>query len=186
MTLQLDHKDGNPRNNQLSNLRFLCGNCHFLTETHGGKNKWKQSKIPTREEIDESLNRRLAIEASTAIAIFQEGKLGRNMITKALSDGRTIESIARANRTSHLTVMKAIEFHKIAFIPQHPKASTAKLTREKLNDFFAQGFSYEAVGRLCGCTGAAIKKRAKKVEANATLHSMRLPKRSAIRAILSA
>jgi hypothetical protein len=38
LTLQVDHIDGNKRNNVLSNLRFLCANCHTQTETFGAKN----------------------------------------------------------------------------------------------------------------------------------------------------
>ena len=37
--LELDHIDGNNSNNQLSNLRLLCPNCHALTDTYRGKNK---------------------------------------------------------------------------------------------------------------------------------------------------
>jgi hypothetical protein len=36
--LQLDHIDGNSDNNNLSNLRLLCPNCHALTDTYCGKN----------------------------------------------------------------------------------------------------------------------------------------------------
>lgn len=36
--LELDHVDGNRRNNQLVNLRLLCPNCHALTPTYRGKN----------------------------------------------------------------------------------------------------------------------------------------------------
>lgn len=35
--LQVDHVDGDNRNNELSNLRILCANCHMLTETWGFK-----------------------------------------------------------------------------------------------------------------------------------------------------
>ncbi len=37
--LQLDHRDGNSRNNQIDNLRILCAMCHALTPTFAGKNK---------------------------------------------------------------------------------------------------------------------------------------------------
>jgi hypothetical protein len=35
--LQVDHVDGDNRNNELENLRMLCANCHMLTETWGFK-----------------------------------------------------------------------------------------------------------------------------------------------------
>ena len=39
--LELDHIDGDNSNNELSNLRLLCPNCHALTDTYRGKNKRK-------------------------------------------------------------------------------------------------------------------------------------------------
>lgn len=39
--LELDHIDGDNTNNELSNLRLLCPNCHALTPTYRGKNKQK-------------------------------------------------------------------------------------------------------------------------------------------------
>lgn len=39
LSLQLDHIDGQRRNNTLTNLRLLCPNCHSQTETWGGRNK---------------------------------------------------------------------------------------------------------------------------------------------------
>lgn len=39
ISLEIDHIDGDNTNNQLENLRYLCPNCHALTETYRGKNK---------------------------------------------------------------------------------------------------------------------------------------------------
>lgn len=39
ITLHLDHIDGNSSNNVLSNLRWLCPNCHQQTDTWGNKKK---------------------------------------------------------------------------------------------------------------------------------------------------
>ena len=47
-TLEVDHADGNKRNNTLENLRFLCPNCHSQTDTYKGKNI---KKGKSKEEI---------------------------------------------------------------------------------------------------------------------------------------
>lgn len=38
LSLQLDHINGNNKDNSLPNLRLLCPNCHSQTETFAGKN----------------------------------------------------------------------------------------------------------------------------------------------------
>ncbi len=41
ISLELEHKDGNPKNNTRSNLECLCPNCHALTPTWRGKDRKK-------------------------------------------------------------------------------------------------------------------------------------------------
>lgn len=50
ISLELDHKDGNNKNNKISNLHYLCPNCHALTETYRGKNKETYKNIPVDEK----------------------------------------------------------------------------------------------------------------------------------------
>lgn len=44
LALQLHHKDGNRCNNILTNLSFLCPNCHAITDSYGGKNNIGQKR----------------------------------------------------------------------------------------------------------------------------------------------
>ena len=41
LSLELDHIDGNPKNNNRTNLRLLCPNCHCITDTWRGRNRRK-------------------------------------------------------------------------------------------------------------------------------------------------
>jgi 5-methylcytosine-specific restriction endonuclease McrA len=46
LQLQLDHINGDHKDNRLTNLRILCPNCHTQTETHSGKNRAKHYSCP--------------------------------------------------------------------------------------------------------------------------------------------
>jgi 5-methylcytosine-specific restriction endonuclease McrA len=41
MPLELDHVNGDHKDNRLCNLRILCPNCHSLKSTHRGRNRRK-------------------------------------------------------------------------------------------------------------------------------------------------
>lgn len=45
ITLQIDHIDGDNCNNNKSNIRWLCPNCHTQTETWGVKNVSPEGRV---------------------------------------------------------------------------------------------------------------------------------------------
>lgn len=51
LVLELDHISGNRTDNTLSNLRWLCPNCHSTTETFRGRNKNSGTKKISDEEL---------------------------------------------------------------------------------------------------------------------------------------
>lgn len=53
ITLQLEHLDGNSRNNAESNLSLLCPNCHTQTEFYGSKNKGRGRHALLKEAVAE-------------------------------------------------------------------------------------------------------------------------------------
>ena len=44
ISLEIDHINGDNTDNQVTNLRYLCPNCHALTETYRGRNKALKSE----------------------------------------------------------------------------------------------------------------------------------------------
>ncbi|HAN04121.1 MAG TPA: hypothetical protein DCW72_10215 [Elusimicrobia bacterium] len=45
LPLELDHVNGDNRDNRLENLRILCPNCHSLKPTHRGRNSGKNARV---------------------------------------------------------------------------------------------------------------------------------------------
>lgn len=61
LSLHLDHIDGDSFNNLPENLKFLCPNCHSITETYCGKNKNTGKKKVSDEKLLTSLQNNSSI-----------------------------------------------------------------------------------------------------------------------------
>ncbi|QGV80422.1 HNH endonuclease [Streptomyces ficellus] len=46
LRLEVDHMDGDWRNNRMENVRFLCPNCHSTTDTYRGRGKARRATAP--------------------------------------------------------------------------------------------------------------------------------------------
>ena len=54
IALEVHHDDGDHTNNELSNLYYLCPNCHALTENYCGKNKGANDKFAPKTKVSTS------------------------------------------------------------------------------------------------------------------------------------
>ena len=93
LVLQLDHINGNCRDNRLSNLRILCPNCHSQTPTYAAKNKSKKVLLKSirKTKIQWPSNEEL-IKMLTISNYVQVGKLlgvSDNAIRKRLKISTT-------------------------------------------------------------------------------------------------
>jgi len=54
--LELEHKDGNNKNNVRDNLEMICPNCHSLTQTWRGRNKKeRRHRVPDKQLLESLL-----------------------------------------------------------------------------------------------------------------------------------
>jgi len=68
ISLDLDHKNGNNRDNRRENLQFICPNCHAQTHTYRGKNINKNKKKITDETLLEILKKSPSIRVALMTA----------------------------------------------------------------------------------------------------------------------
>lgn len=71
LTLDLDHEDGNNKNNTLPNLRFLCPNCHSQTKTYKGRNI-KREKSPLTEICPACKINEKRVASSTCVECYRK------------------------------------------------------------------------------------------------------------------
>lgn len=76
ISLHLDHIDGVNNNNKLSNLRFLCPNCHSQTETYCGKQNKTRYSVLNKKVSDAELLTSIRNSATVKEALTNAGLSG--------------------------------------------------------------------------------------------------------------
>lgn len=174
LTLELEHKDGDRKNNELSNLEFLCPNCHGITPTYGSKNSRKFSKTPTISEIDLMVQEREDWEQEASFAPELLSKdLSRDFLVDQISSGASFESLVKLTGHNKKRLKGLSKFYNLA-IPSAAQNKTSDLTRETFEQFFRQGLTWGAIGLRYGCSDVAAKKRALLLGADISLRPSHL------------
>lgn len=139
ITLQLDHIDGDNKNNLVSNLRLLCPNCHSQTKTYSGRNMAKRpnnSAKPDKKELKElyeiySIKQISAIKQVSKRTVYdwlayydlptnrfgrvltcEQVRLIKNLYTKREDNNHTHRSLAKLFNTSKGVIQGVLENKK--------------------------------------------------------------------------
>lgn len=159
ISLQLDHKDGDRKNNILDNLRWLCPNCHSQTPTFCSKNI--KVKRFSDEQILEECKKQKNIRG-VVLAIGCNVRLYGRIKRIADENGIAFEQpygTGRISRQRKVTIgfdakNKSKEWKaKIAFSNRR----TTWPTKEVLTNL-VDSVPIETIGKQYGVSGNAVKK----------------------------
>lgn len=120
ISLQLDHIDGDSTNNELSNLIFLCPNCHASTETFAGKNmslKRLSNGLPTGKDAKKAGNKDICPICNTyfkskdssmctecALKLKRKKKLSADQLNELFDQGYSVLDISKMQDVAEGTV----------------------------------------------------------------------------------
>jgi len=89
LTLEIDHIDGDNSNNELTNLRILCPNCHSQTPTWRGRNL-RGKKSASKKVSDEDLVTAIIESSNVRQALIKVGLTAKggnyNRVYNLISD----------------------------------------------------------------------------------------------------
>ncbi len=117
LLIELDHIDGDNKNNDIKNLRFLCILCHSLTSTYRTKNKTYEEK--DKEEIkcidcDKNVGNN-ALRCIECAHLLQRKVVDRpslEQINNDLEELKTMIAVGKKYNVSDNTIRKWIRAYK--------------------------------------------------------------------------
>ena len=152
LNLQLDHIDGNNTNNEASNLRFLCPNCHSQTDTYCGKSKNKGNTKVTDEELKKAISDNPNIrQVLLAVGLTPKG-LNYERVKNLLENTSLKDN--RKYCDCGTEILKKSKHCPKCRITKSPDKETLEEDIKELN--------WCAIGRKYGVSDNAVRKWAKK------------------------
>lgn len=164
LTLQLEHKDGDHSNNELSNLEILCPNCHSQTDTHSGKSNKRRNyycgcgkKILTYKENCPSCN--APIEKDVFDEQSKNSKRNRNRNTKTSKS----KKIKKSKQRNYCKCGKEIQktSQQCNDCRARDRFGINYPPIDDLIDLVVE-HGYSEMGRRIGVSATAVKKHIKK------------------------
>lgn len=154
ITLQLEHKNGNNKDNRIENLCFLCPNCHSITLTWGGRNIHHTKKAQYKKKP------RIMIKLEN-----DKENFFKNVIIKCNSYKDILDYYNLTVNTAYIKGLKNFlqqnqHYNIIKFLQRIEKNIVYPPIEELLILVKENGFS--ATGRKLGCSDNAIRKYLKK------------------------
>lgn len=140
LTLQVDHIDGDRRNNSEENLRTMCPNCHSQTDTY--------TFNKTKSDFDNRLKK------------YLEG-MTKEQIQGFFFD-HTYDQIVEITGTSHRSLRKYVKENDIT--PRHKILVNGKILyidKEELRELINQK-SFVEIARMYGVSDGCVRGLAKK------------------------
>lgn len=164
ISLELHHIDGNPKNNNLSNLMILCPNCHALTEHYRGSNQ-KRKRDPKTLKTDEEYITAIKDSSSIRQALLKLGlsPFGSNY-TRVQNICEQYGICFRPMNAEEREMLRSKKSRIMSKIRSANKTAnipfTPRIEKDQLLQLLWSKSTLE-IGRMYGVSGNAVKKWAK-------------------------
>ncbi len=157
LTLQLDHIDGNTHNNRLSNLRFLCPNCHSQTPTFCGRTRPRYNFcVECKKSISSYAKRCQKCAPLQSNRVRQSSKMPSSFELSTLRETMSHVKIAKHYGVNRNTVFKWEKSLGMSRKGQHRKVNN-RPTKDELRQLIVSK-PFLQIGKMYGVSDNAVRK----------------------------